>query len=612
MSPRQIGTLLVVALAACGGRPGSSGTSGTTGGGSGTSLIPGATGSSGTGTTGGSSTGEASTSSGTTSSGTTSDGGSATSGSSSSGGSASTSSSSGGAGSSTGVPDGGGCAPGATLACQTSCGSTGSQTCGANGWGPCVPPAESCDLQDDDCNGACDDLLGCRVAVDRSYDSQSGRHFYTTTDSEAACCGYAVESYGYYDLYATQLPGLVPFYRCRTPSSAHLYTTDATCGGNANVLEGTLGYAATGPVCGAVPLVGLSLASTGDYLYTTSATEAASAQASGYASLGTVAYVWTAPGGGTAPTWPSPVQLTGSTLTTVTGFPTAWYGFPLPAGPVSLTSLQGTLSVTNAQSLYSEVLFILQQLPSGSCAPGRWPASTPEFGPPGAAGLAQFIVKAPAQGTYQLPIALTFPGGLPAAGCLLLGLNGGPVSTPQNVVSAAQLTLTYAGPGTAQSILGAGGEFCFGQSWGCQLATTDPTKSFATVTPISQATQLVALYGDISDSTFDGTASFGAPPSGAWTATNDFYVYHGADCASFGVGSGPAGPGDYYASIPATAQHLLSVPLSGSGLGVATTQVFQPFSGVPLAAGDCLVTLWGVDAAGGFDDETQVAALTQP
>ncbi len=465
---------------------------------------------------------------------------------------------------------------------------------------------------DDDCSGYCDDILGCRIGVDRSYDSTAGLHFYTTTDSEASCCGYSVETYGYYYLYASAQTGLVPFYRCRTPSSAHLYTTDPTCAGN--VVEGSMGWIATAAsVCGSVPLYGLYNATSGDYLYTLSSAEATSAEAGGYALQGTAGYVWSSACGGPSCTWPSPIQMVGSTMTAATGFPTAWYGFPIAAGTQTFSALSGSVSVTNSANLYAEVLFILQQLPSGSCTAGLWPASTPEYGPPGAQGIGQFIVKAPTQGTFTLPLDFTLPGGLPISSCILLGLNGGTVVSPHDVTAAANLTLTYtAAQQPAQSLLGLGGEFCFGQDWGCQAATTDDSQSFALVSPITQTTRLVALYGDISDSTFDGTSSFGAPPAGAWTASNDFYVYHGSECASFGVAAGIAGPGDYYAAIPADANLLLSVPLSGSGIGVSTAPVFQPLSNLQVDAGDCLVTLWGLEGGGGFDNETQVTALVAP
>jgi hypothetical protein len=480
---------------------------------------------------------------------------------------------------------------------------------GADGADGNVCSTEICNLKDDDCDGQCDDLLGCRIGVTRSYAASNGQHFYTTTDSEASCCGYSVEQQYAYYLYAAQQPGLVPFYRCRT-ATGHLYTTDPGCAGQ--TVEGPMGWIAQGAVCGSVPLYELSNATTGDHLYTTSSAEASSAQGGGYTLVGTAGYVWPSDCGGASCTWPSPIDLRGSTRASATGFPTAWYGFPI-AGAQSFASLSGSVAVTNSQDLYAEVLFILQYLPSGTCKSGPWPSSTPEYGPPGALPLGQFIVKAPTQGTFTLPINLTLPGGLPMSSCVLLGLNGGPVSATHDVVSTASLSLSFTAPQSpAQSLLGAGGEFCFGQNWGCQAATTNDAQSFANVTPIAHASQLVALFGDISDSTFDGTSSFGAPPPGAWTATNDFYVYHGAECSTFGVASGTAGPGNYYASIPADAVHLLSVPLSGNGIGVSEGQVFQSFPSVSLAAGDCLVTLWGLQGGGGFDNETQVFALVAP
>lgn len=319
-------------------------------------------------------------------------------------------------------------------------------------------------------------------------------------------------------------------------------------------------------------------------------------------------------GGGTSLTCAAGTQVVmhNSETTAATGFPTSWYGYPLPAGALSYAGLNGTVAVTNSADIYSEVLFIIGYLPSGTCTSGLWPASTPEYGPPGMIGLTNLIVKAPTAGTYSVPANFTIPGGLPMSGCLLIGLNGGTVAGRHNVTATSSLTLTYTGAASSQRILGGGSEFCFGQSWGCQLATTNTALSFASVQMVSSPSTLVALFGDISDSTFDGSRGFGAPPAGPWTALNDFYIYHGAECLALGAGpgGGPAGPADFYGTVPPDAVHLLSVPLSGSRIGAAATSVFQRFA-TPLSAGDCLVTLTGIQGGGAFDNETQVSALVQ-
>jgi hypothetical protein len=55
------------------------------------------------------------------------------------------------------IDDGFACVLGATGSCTTSCGTTGTRTCGAGcTWGACVPPAETCNGIDDDCNGLVD------------------------------------------------------------------------------------------------------------------------------------------------------------------------------------------------------------------------------------------------------------------------------------------------------------------------------------------------------------------------------------------------------------------------------------------------------------------------
>jgi hypothetical protein len=54
------------------------------------------------------------------------------------------------------------CIAGSTGSCTTGCGSTGTRECLANcTWDSCVPPAETCNGVDDNCNGACDETFTC-------------------------------------------------------------------------------------------------------------------------------------------------------------------------------------------------------------------------------------------------------------------------------------------------------------------------------------------------------------------------------------------------------------------------------------------------------------------
>lgn len=191
----------------------------------------------------------------------------------------------------------GSCSPSATEPCAT-CGATGTATCSAGySWGACAPPAGLCSFVDQSCAATCDTLSACWVGVDRSYDASTGEHFYTTSNSEAACCGFTVEAYDYYFLYTAQQSGLTPFYRCLLASGFHFYTTSSTCEGAAGATnEGSLGWIATSASCGSVALYRL-VAANGDHLYTISSAEVSSAQASGYTLEGVAGYVWTTPEG---------------------------------------------------------------------------------------------------------------------------------------------------------------------------------------------------------------------------------------------------------------------------------------------------------------------------
>lgn len=174
--------------------------------------------------------------------------------------------------------------------CTTGCGTAGTTVCVDACTPTCAPPAELCNLLDDDCDGACESgLSGCRTAVHRSNGPNG--HFYTTSRDEAACCGMSVEGYDFFFLSAVPIDGTQPFFRCLAADGHHLYTTDTGCEMAAG--EGQMGFIARTAVCGAVPLYRL-FHSSGDHFYTTSAPERDSALGLGYEDRGIVGYVWTA------------------------------------------------------------------------------------------------------------------------------------------------------------------------------------------------------------------------------------------------------------------------------------------------------------------------------
>ena len=143
------------------------------------------------------------------------------------------------------------------------------------------------------------------------------------------------------------------------------------------------------------------------------------------------------------------------------------------------------------------------------------------------------ILKNPSQSTSNFSVDLQFPHPLPMTGCVGFVFGGGP-GVEGEVTMSADLNLSYGPSGPdANTVVDLSGEYCFGQNWGCQNATTDDEEGFAV--PIAmQSGHLVELFGDISDSTFDGTQNFGPLPTGEdWGAINEFYLLPGG-CGKFG------------------------------------------------------------------------------
>jgi hypothetical protein len=191
---------------------------------------------------------------------------------------------------------------------------------------------------------------------------------------------------------------------------------------------------------------------------------------------------------------------------------------------------------------------------------------------------------------------------------------------------SADLNLTYEpSSADANTVVYLSGEYCFGQNWGCQNATTDDTEGFAAPFAMPTAGHLVQLFGDISDSTFDGTQNFGPLPTGKmWGAVNDFYLLPGG-CGKFGENlnsqgfPNPVPLPTLYSWLPDNALQLDSVPLEyeipPGEKGKATIQkrvaTILP-TPVSVNAGDCVVVIYGRTGNGATDNETQVWAVLAP
>jgi hypothetical protein len=304
------------------------------------------------------------------------------------------------------------------------------------------------------------------------------------------------------------------------------------------------------------------------------------------------------------------------------GFPTQWFGYRLPAGQLNFTGLTGTVTMANSANIFSEILFIVTYLPSGACPTE---GTTDPNGPPGLGpSLWSDIIKGPTTGYFSDPVNFTLPVGIPISNCLIVGFGGGTVAGAHPVTGTVNLVANYTQkPDESTQILGLDSEFCFGQNWGCEAATTDDTQSFAAVTQVMQRSKLNTILGNISDSTFDGSANFGPLPAEAWSSTNDVYLYPASSCSQFPAGRSFNGPGNYLRQVPPDATLLLHVPLTGSAGAVAgeTVNYLQPgmtngivvnqaFSNVTLNAGECLVVLYGMQhTTGAFDNEDQLRAI---
>lgn len=319
---------------------------------------------------------------------------------------------------------------------------------------------------------------------------------------------------------------------------------------------------------------------------------------------------------------PSVLHIQQSQTTSNPKFPTFLATYRVLNGaksPAEALSLTGTLSVKNYDPTFSEVLWDLVYW-QGECP-------THDIDLSKVAGILwSDIVKNPTQSDTTFNVNLTFPNALPMTGCVGLYYGGGTL-VDGKVTMSADLNLTYmpvknAIPNTVQDL---SGEYCFGMDWGCENATAIDGEGFAV--PISQlpAGHLLELYGNISDSTFDGTNAFGPLPTGtSWGSANDFYLLPGG-CGIFeenlnGQGfPNPAPLSTLHGWLPKDALHLASVPLvdrtpPASPSKAPLQSPVEAIFSVPVQvnSGDCLLVIYGRTGNGATDNETQVHALMGP
>jgi hypothetical protein len=307
--------------------------------------------------------------------------------------------------------------------------------------------------------------------------------------------------------------------------------------------------------------------------------------------------------------------------TSQTGFPQSLFMYHLLQGAKSaaaLSALHGTISIANHGAEFSEVLWVLNYW-TDQC-----PADDQSLS--GSNTIWTEIQKNPTKSQQVLAVDLHFPNPLPITGCIGFVFAGGPLVDGAGAVTmSADLYLEYrASDAPANTVVNLAGEYCFGQDWGCQNATTEAESAFA-FPIVMPAGHLVELYGDISDSTFDGSDNFGPLPTGdVWGATNDFYLLPGG-CGKFAENLNAQGfPKPQRLAIlnswlPANTIHLESVPMDfqilryGDSKASLTRQVetLLPYP-VKVDAGDCVLVFFGRKGDGASDNETQVHGVMVP
>lgn len=292
-------------------------------------------------------------------------------------------------------------------------------------------------------------------------------------------------------------------------------------------------------------------------------------------------------------------------------------------------ALSGTISLQNTTADFSQVLMIVANW-QGQCPANDENLTT------ASSFLWSDILKNPSQSTVTLGVDVHFPSALPMTGCVGLYFGGGSEFGSGVVTMSADLNLTYEPvDSNANTVIDVSGEYCFGETTvgdpasgvtvPCgQNSTADDTQVFAVPTTLP-AGHIAEIFGDISDSTLDGTPNFGPLPTGdAWAASNDFYLLPGG-CGAFGQNlngqmfPNPLPLATFQSWLPGNALRLESVPqvqriAPGTAAKAALQRRVEDIFSVPVAvnAGDCMLVVYGKTGNGASDHETQVKLVVTP
>jgi hypothetical protein len=297
-----------------------------------------------------------------------------------------------------------------------------------------------------------------------------------------------------------------------------------------------------------------------------------------------------------------------------------FYSFSVPASNARFIGFSGNIAInatghtknnnTYMGLAFTETLINVYTLPSGSCPPGKTVNNEGELIKVledfrSAEGLASFMIKLPTNGAFELPTEISLPIGLPISNCVFFYLWGG-YANGGTYAMTSNMVMHYASASSAVTIkkVDLDDEFGFGYSFDIAQQNTKgsgPHVSFMKVAIVDQAADLLALYGNVSDSIQNGN-------SGKSQTSNDFYVY--PQC---GLSAGYHGPADYYASVPSNATRLLSLRMQTDGLIPLQKMINETFNNVHLNAGDCLIHLISgtVSAGSNMNVESQVKALVR-